>query len=292
MSQKRLFAKEAESGDEQDCVQKKKPKRNGSDEGEEGNDNIDFGVDEQDQQYVQGPLDPLFGQHRAFPIDIDIDAIVASGGNSGNSGEFPKDVHTYLAMVRLEAEKSDGFMFTKNETKSIDNTCDSDLKEIEFKDSNSNFKEFEAWRGEAVEKYTFLKIKFNSKKIQDKFSMPQDKLLNLMPSSVKDWKAMVTGQNPNLQILYNLDLSYKFKLINYFQRWLNRSINKFFIKWVFTLLLLIPSLLDYSNMAILRSLAKKSKKLLEFVTNKETKVLMDWIVTIAAQVYGQKDLLL
>lgn len=141
------------------------------------------------------------------------------------------------------------------------------------------------WGEKMLDKYEYLSVKYQ-RHIESLHVDSVD-----IPSSISEWKKLITTSAVDLELLSKLALGQKFKLISLCQRWSSKQINSFFIRWIFITILVVPNLVSYSELAILRGFALKLAKLLPVVEDEQTKICYKWCLLVVGFKYGQRDLL-
>ncbi|ODV86467.1 hypothetical protein CANARDRAFT_6936 [[Candida] arabinofermentans NRRL YB-2248] len=236
-----------------------------------------------DKSVTQGPLDPIFGQRRAFPITIDIDSVDLT--------KTPENVNEYLAMVRLEAQQYDDSL--NNDDGS---NIESDFEEKENDNPENNEQEIQ----EPKAVLTKEEIDLLLTKYQDQRSVYQNYRMGIteldaidLPTTQKAWKFFIFNNEPSLDLVAQIfEEKEHIKLIIYFTKWLNIDVNIHFEQWLMQIMAGLEDLLDNSDISIVRSLGKKAKKQLTNELNSRNENIMKMILVITGRFYGQRDLLL
>ncbi|VEU19302.1 DEKNAAC100667 [Brettanomyces naardenensis] len=234
------------------------------------NQKIDHTVKNTISDPVKGPLDPVFGQHRAFPISIDTSSI--------DPHKVPENVSEYLAHVRLEAQ--DGALFDEaGEEEGFYYVPPASID----KEATDNLLQGDDFMSEYIER-------------RDKYAEYRSQLTELnaieLPKTHKEWKYFIFNNEPTYAFVAQiLEESEHIKLIVYFTKWLNTDLNEDFEKWLFLILEAIDKFLDASDLSVLRGLAKKAKKQTHNELDERNKRIMIQILSIVGKFYGQRDLL-
>lgn len=248
--------------------------------------------------YVQGPVDPIFGQRSAFPVVINMKNV--------NLDKIPKDVNEYLAQVRLEACMCNPFNYNKN------NSNDDDYYENNNKDYDDDYVFFKINNGkdekeiETDKKDLIIEKEFIDKYIEEYKSKRKEYneyRMNLyeldvieLPKIAKDWKKFIWEVSCEREYIAQIIEEEEYiKLIAYFAKWLSLKIDDNYKEWVFAILESIEEILPQTAISVIRQLGKKALKQLLQIQNGgvecENVDTYKKILTIIGIFYKQKDLL-
>ncbi|KAG7719600.1 hypothetical protein KL949_001179 [Ogataea haglerorum] len=227
---------------------------------------------------VQGPLDPIFGQKRAFPIALDLETIDATKATI--------DVNSYLALVRLEAQQFErkGFHVEASEAENLS----SDLNYQQAPSEASSFEvEQRCWPMEYLEEFksakeTYLNYRSNLTEL-DAVDLPRNQ---------KEWKYLIFNNEPSFDTVAQIvEENVNIKLIVYFTKWLNRDVNVYFEQWIFHMLYATDTVMTSSDISVVRALGNKALKQIKGALDERNQVIMKRVVLIIGTLYGQRDLL-
>ncbi|OBA21252.1 hypothetical protein METBIDRAFT_40918 [Metschnikowia bicuspidata var. bicuspidata NRRL YB-4993] len=238
--------------------------------------------------YTQGPLDEVFGQHRAFPLDA--------------PSEEDSLVFEYLASVRKEAEHDQVCHFVSEEPGYSEEPYPAedevkDTPDLEASESPS-LTEREAGTTESCS--TEPKEKFVECGLQ---TLPDDpsNASYPVPASAASWRQLVfTTPVPSQEFFQNvLEHPTIIKLIVYYTKWLLGSLPESLSDWIFATFVRLDCDMDYQEMAIVRALGVKALKLRQKLFQGATEgaqishtaqLCVDMVLAVISQYYGQKDL--
>lgn len=222
--------------------------------------------------HVHGPLDPSFGQHRAFPVEIP--------NISSYQPHIPEDVETYLAMVRFQAggnADDDEFVFYE---------LTSNAEKLHYPEWHTQFIEF--FQESRQEYRNFLTATDCITEIEQ-------------PQSIQSWKNFIFKNDPTFEFLAQLDHVTVIKLLVYLTRWLTKKINPKFSRWCLLLFVVLDDTLDSTDVSNLRTMAQKAVKIRKelnemheagtFHCDDVTGMCLDSLVSVIGDFYGQRDLL-
>lgn len=198
-------------------------------------DTLEYG----NKGYVQGPIDPFFGQRSAFPINIDVENV--------QLGKIPENVNEYLAQVKLEAYEISGH---DNYESSDDDYCYYKAPEREEID---NF----IAPMEVLESYV---VEYEAeRKIYSEYRMKLEELDAIdLPQTAKDWKKFIWEVSCEKDYIAQIiEEEEHVKLLVYFTKWMSLKVDENFKEWVFGILAAIEDVLPSSEMSVLRQLGKK-----------------------------------
>ncbi|KAG7810319.1 hypothetical protein KL921_002814 [Ogataea angusta] len=229
-------------------------------------------------KFIQGPLDPIFGQKRAFPIALDLVSVDPSKATI--------DVNSYLALVRLEAQQFERNGFRCDAFVAKDNSL-SPNKQQGRSEATADDVKHRSWPMEYLEEFNILKENYCNYRLNltelDAIDLPQNQ---------REWKYLIFNNEPSLAIVAQIvEENFNIKLIVYFTKWLNRDVNVNFEQWIFHMLYATDTVMTSSSMSVMRALGKKALKQMEGALSERNQVIMERIVLIIGVVYGQKDLL-
>lgn len=239
------------------------------------NDKIERTIQKSDSEAVKGPLDPMFGQHRAFPISIDTKDI--------DPNRKPQDVMEYLAQVRLEAQRSEII----------------DSGRYKYSDSGALYR-LDDHKNDSkilvVDKATSQKYMNKYYEARTKYCNYRNQLTELnaidLPKTQREWKYFIFNNEPTYDFVAQIiEEKQVMKLIVYFTKWLNMDVNSNFESWIWMILEATDSDLDSSNQSVMRNLGKKAQKQLRNKLDERNTMIMMKILTIVGVFYRQKDLL-
>ncbi|CDK25545.1 unnamed protein product [Kuraishia capsulata CBS 1993] len=224
-----------------------------------------------DKGYVNGPLDPIFGQHRAFPINIDISDL--------DESRPPADVNSYLARVRMEAEKMDVVAFVPREDSPANVIADPQEERL-----TEAQEEALRWHVEFMEGFVQRRSQF------EEMVRTNETLVFDFPKTMKTWRTFMFNNDPSDEYALALDTVTILKLINYSTKWLSKSINAHFANWVILLLVIVPDVLEANDISTLRTFAKKALRQRADELNEHEEVMRS-IISAVGDFFGQRDLL-
>ncbi|GME93923.1 unnamed protein product [[Candida] boidinii] len=260
--------------------------------------------------HVAGPVDPYFGQRRAFPVDLSKMAVSESSE--------PADVAQYLAMVRVQAQRADReslgrFLQLAGEPRvqpqpqsqsqthpqqpdahvvSLDGPTDGP-------DDNTR-SETEQWKSDFLGYYKAQREEYAAYVAGREESWPPSSspaAAVALPATFKQWKQFVFATRPDDELLYRVESGRQLMtLLVYFAKWLNKSVAPCFAEWITAALIATPEVLTGGEVSVLRGLAKKAAKQLalggpEFQLDGASKLVMHQIIFVVGVFFGQRDLL-
>ncbi|CAH2350402.1 hypothetical protein CLIB1423_01S09274 [[Candida] railenensis] len=237
---------------------------------------------EDEKTYTQGPLDEIFGQHPAFPLSTDVDI----------EGE---DVMKYLAEVRQEAEADRHVHFVERERSVKKERELASQPEInEPRDDPSSAAARLAWKEDLMRAFLLLKEEVDTHKHRIEM-VSSSKTYNL-PETAASWRKYIFEKNtgPSIELLFNsVDHATAIKLLIYCTQWLSTNTPANLSKWIYMLFLRLDNLLDHSEFAIVRGLAKKAIKLREKPDlSSVSSYTIEMVIVIVGEYYRQRDLLI
>lgn len=256
--------------------------------------------------HVSGPVDPYFGQRRAFPVDIS--ALPVSESSE------PADVAEYLAMVRVQAQQADREALALAQSKlqlqsqpdaHVGSTEDSPTGgPIDSPDDQES--ETEQWKSDFSGYYETQRAEYAAYVAGRQESGPSAGEENstagssgsgsaALPATFKEWKRFVFSTRPDDELLYRVESGRQLMtLLVYFAKWLNKSVAPCFAEWITAALIATPDVLTGGEVSVLRGLAKKAAKQLagtEFQLDGRNMLVMRQIIFVVGIFFGQKDLL-
>ncbi|GMG40610.1 unnamed protein product [Ambrosiozyma monospora] len=233
-------------------------------------------VESKNESHSQGPLDPFFGQRRAFPIAIDLNAVDRS--------KTPQDVNEYLALVRLEAQGFDSQFISQNDNSDDDGG-------IYWVPSNGND---EDQSDSESEERKYLEDYRNNRERYNDFRSNLTELDAIdLPKTQKEWKQFIFENQPTDELIAQIiEENEVIKLIVYFTKWLNTKVNENFALWIFRIMESIDDVLDGSDLSVIRALGKKAKKQSGNNLDEINSTIMKRILFVIAGYYGQRDLIM
>lgn len=233
--------------------------------------------------YVQGPVDPFFGQRRAFPITIEASNV--------DLNKIPENVNEYLAQVRAEAG---GF----RDLKRIDDYEDSDLDASEYvfykkpestesKDTKDNDDEFIIPMSD-LEDFVY-QYKAQREEYKDFRSSLHELDAIELPKTAKEWKKFIWEVSCEKEYIAQIiEEEEHIKLLVYLGKWLGIMIDENYEEWIFGVLSAIEEVLTSSEISVLRQLGKKARRQFEQTGDKAG--VHSRILSIVGIFYKQRDL--
>lgn len=257
--------------------------------------------------HVAGPVDPYFGQRRAFPVDISTLPVSESSE--------PADVAEYLAMVRVQAQQADREALALAQSKlqpqlqpdthvgstedspiggPIDSPHDQDSETAQWKSDFSGY--YETQRAEYAA-YVAGRQESGPSASEENSTAGSSGSSGTaaLPATFKEWKRFVFSTRPDDELLYRVESGRQLMtLLVYFAKWLNKSVAPCFAEWITAALIATPEVLTGGEVSVLRGLAKKAAKQLagtEFQLDGRNRLVMRQIIFVVGIFFGQKDLL-
>lgn len=235
--------------------------------------------------YVQGPLDPIFGQRRAFPITIETSNV--------DLNKIPENVNEYLAQVRAEAG---GIRSLKVNDAGYDTDINEDEDEYVFykppglSENDNTFHDNEL----IIPISNLEKFIEQYKKQRKEYEDFRNNLHELdaleLPKTAKEWKKFIWEVSCEKEYVAQIiEEDEHIKLIVYLGKWLGITIDENYEQWIFSILAAIEEVLTSSEISVLRQLSKKARRQLE-QTGDETGVHAR-ILSIIGVFYKQRDLI-
>lgn len=258
--------------------------------------------------FTQGPLDSTFGQHAAFPItqlDEDIDTTMS--------------VQSYMELVRQEAERDSCIYYaerSENEHSNGEDEKGSDILPVNSPDNDKsdhnltpcgkNMEHSNEWGMELIREFLRLKediakyVETEKQKQQSESDLENNKESTTpieIPETATAWRQyIVNNPPPPLSFFFfTLNRPTIIKLLIYTTKWLSANSNNNLSKWIFLLFLRLDNLLDHTDCAIVRDLAKKAIKIKSTFKpediNETSKYTIEMVIIVVGEYYRQRDLL-
>ncbi|GEQ72650.1 hypothetical protein JCM33374_g6337 [Metschnikowia sp. JCM 33374] len=231
-------------------------------------------------KYTQGPLDEVFGQHRAFPLEKEVQA-----------GE-DSSVYDYLESVRKEAEHDRVCHFVDREfPKAQINGYREPVSSTQPGVSPLS----KEYMSIIMERLRQEKIKYQKSPQESGNAFSLDQL-----DFNSDKATMSTGTDaiPRQEICISDTTSHTGFF--YYTKWLSGSMPETLTEWIFATFVRLDCGLDHQELAIVRALGVKAQKLREKFREAATQEVqvsqlvqscVDMIVTVVSEYFGQKDLI-
>lgn len=216
------------------------------------------------KQYTHGPLDETFGQHAAFALE---------------APETPDDAlaQAYLALVRAEAEAEPPFYSVRKEKHS---------------------KKAEAATETIIPQETVdrevRRLLAAKQEVGESNDTDTDEHV---PETAAQWRALVFSEPPpSMSYFFNvLEHTTVVTLIVHYTKWLSHSMPPTLGEWIFATFVRLDKALDALEVAFVRALGKKARKLRADPKSANLpQASQDTLTTVLALVgcyYGQGDLL-
>jgi survival of motor neuron protein-interacting protein 1 len=231
------------------------------------------------QGYVQGPIDPVFGQRKAFPIVIDIKNI--------DLNKIPENVNEYLAQVRAEASGS----------QDMNNNIGSDFEDLEC--IYYNHPRIEPINKETNDQYIiplsvlerYLDEYKNKREEYEEFRSNLHELDAIeLPKTAKEWKKFIWEVSCEKEYIAQIiEEAEQVKLLVYLGKWLGLKVDDNYELWMFNVLAAIEEVVSSSEISVLRQMGKKARRQLE-QTDYEDGVHAR-VLAIIGLFFKQRDLL-
>lgn len=223
--------------------------------------------------HVMGPLDPKFGQRRAFPIVIPTSPI--------DLNTIPTNVEQYLAQVRAQSEACGVSYGTDDEN---DESDESDYDSLVY------IAPFRHDQSDHIEQHSDILQEFQGKK--ERYEVFRSTLTDLdaieFPSTQKQWKKFIWDTSCEPEYIAQIIEEEKDKLLLiYFTKWLSMAPDTNLIAWIWAILTAIGPL-ESSGLALIRSLGKKAVKQLSMAPDEINLFKLCVIISLK---FGQRDLL-
>ena len=238
---------------------------------------------------VKGPLDPIFGQHRAFPISIETANV--------NFSKNPSSAIEYLAQVRLEAAMATRMAIGKeadyetNAGKHGNTDIDMNIEKITTNDNIVDSQLKILGICEVLDSFTE-----EYKVMRKKYAEYRSQLTELnaieLPETQKEWKYFIFNNEPKYDFVAQIiEEGQHMKLMVYFTKWLNTKMDRNFEKWLIMVLEALDQYLSPSDLSVVRGLGKKARKQLRNSLDDRNRKIMFEVLTVTGKFYGQRDLL-
>ncbi len=216
-------------------------------------------TDNENRQFTQGPLDELFGQRSAFPVNTNVKNIK----QYIKSGEPPSNVETYLGMVRYEAENGGVFAFVEREGKEEEQHLEKDSvkpyhkTDLEVQNSDAKGEEKASWETEYLELYKQQKMDLFRGEMGGAENAKEAKRIP-PKNAMKKW-ILDSANVPTPALLRSISHETVFLLIRQCTELITAPTD-FPVPlsvWIHSLLLRAPEVLTGDDVSVLRELAKK-----------------------------------
>lgn len=239
---------------------------------------------------VKGPLDPIFGQHRAFPVSIETASV--------DFGKSPGNVMEYLAQVRLEAAMSRKLAIEEGEQEILD-----DGEDAANSKESLNAQKTDATGGNIDDRLKTLGLgevldsfAEEYRGLRKKYAAYRSGLLELnaieLPETQKEWKFFIFNNEPKYDFVAQIiEEGQHMKLLVYFTKWLNKKVDRCFEQWLMMVLQALEQYLNPSDLSVVRGLGKKARKQLRNELDNRNRKIMFYILAVTGKFYGQCDLL-
>lgn len=227
--------------------------------------------------YVQGPIDPIFGQRRAFPITLELQNV--------DPTRIPESVNEYLAQVRLQACEMN---------LSIDDIEESDDEYCYYKPQKTDSKD------EMIVPLVILENSIEKYKVRRKnyenYRIGIEELDAIdLPQTAKAWKEFIWEVSCERDYVAQIvEEGEHVKLLVYFTKWMSLRVDENFKEWLFGILEAIEEVLPSSELSVLRQLGKKVLRQYEQslkLNQSENLEIYTRILGIIGIFYKQRDLL-
>lgn len=234
---------------------------------DEDDDHIDENDEEEPQQKFAFPGLP------AKIVPVDLDPLVP-----------PKDALEYMSRVRFEAVQIPQFKTVDRESKLLSNIPSQISSPIE-KPINIDSK----WQNEFLLKFEMAKREIEEMKPTD---LPEGIEL---PLTFSKWKLFInkSGTPIDLPLLLSFDHALLIRLLGYSRKWVSANMSEQLGKWIYSILVRIPTVLDADDISVLRDLARKcisTRRQTLHDLSPTVKYILDSTILIVAKYYGQHDL--
>lgn len=277
-------------------------------------------------QYTHGPLDENFGQHSAFPLD---------------PSQENDEVYEYLRLVRLEAENDQVVHFVnkratepvrmvrkqfselsaeyvqlvierlkeqkRKERGDVGEFDEIDVGEIDFDEIDvgdidvGDIGVGDIDVGEAAVDHAMESPQINPSEVVESETKSPKKPDFTIPQSATEWRSLVFSQGPPPHFHDALEHPTVIKLVVYYTKWLLVSMPQSLSEWIFATFVRLDEGLDHTEMALVRDLGKKARKLRNkfrsgVLAGAEVPQLpqevVNMVLAVVGQYYGQRDLLI
>lgn len=223
--------------------------------------------------YVQGPLDPVFGQRRAFPVRLDLAAV--------DLAKAPASAEEYLAQVRAQANAiGDG----------ADGSGSDD--EFVYYKAGACRAHSGAAGGLLVPAARQAAYLAEFRQHRDVYGAYRAQLAELdaieLPQTAKQWKSFVWEVSCEREYVAQIvEEGQDRRLLVYLTKWLSLNVDDNYEKWLFALLAAFDEVLTAADVSLLRQLGKKARKQLQH----QPGPVYERVLAIVGGFYKQKDLL-
>jgi hypothetical protein len=239
----------------------------------------------------RGPLDPVFGQHRALPIaQTVLDAV--------RPGTIPTDAETYLALVRKEAESGSSVMFVERIDYEGQDQGQQQQQHHHHHHHPIENNNTAATISEKIDKTQLDAIitDFNTERSSypeiGSLPVPGSFTQNPTPANFTEWYKYILHNDASIDLISNFDQELTVKLLIYATKWIkNKSTHGNIAQWIHALLLRLPPLLESQDVAVIRALGLRAKKTwCKGEGDEVTKACCLFVIAVVSRVYGQRDL--
>lgn len=278
--------------------------------------------------YTQGPLDSVFGQHRAFPLDL------------APQSHDDAAVYQYLCGVRSEAERDPAVHYMERErssrveqsaavstdalsaefvalvrqrildekrkhnemteTNGDEDEDDEDGDSISEGEDNGDSEDNEG-NGAGGEVASADREDASAEDIEGT-AVEGDDEDRSVPSSAGQWRELIFSTLPPPQSYFSDVLEHPtvIKLVVYYTRWLLALMPSTLTEWIFATFVRLDSELDHTELALVRDLGRKAQKLRrKFLEGEQAGAVVpqvardavDLVLAAVGGYYGQRDLL-
>ncbi|GMM30289.1 hypothetical protein DAMA08_030340 [Martiniozyma asiatica (nom. inval.)] len=241
----------------------------------------------QDKGHVQGPLDVKFGQHRVFPVTINLSNV--------DLGKTPETVEEYLAQVRLESEWGNSNKYNENEEYS------SDESEVFYIGNSNKEKDDKLEEGRLLIPHSVVDSALAEfSHAQAEYVAYRSTLEELdaiaLPENQKQWKQFFRDVSCEREYIAQIvEEREHWKLLSLLTKWLGINVEQNIVTWILSLLAALEKeMMTPTELAIVRSLGKKASHQLRALgvgTTAEQLQLHEKIVAVVAVHFAQRDLL-
>lgn len=210
-----------------------------------------------------GPLDEVFGQRSAFGLERD-----------------DSDAMRYLASVRREAENDQCVHFVAAEPRRRPVADEAPVAPPHGA--------LAQWQDRLVDSFLALKEELQTQLARHDSGPPP-----VLPQTAAAWRQHVFGgAAPTTAVVFAMNHATAIKLLIYTTQWLSANTPDNVSRWIYMLFLRIDNLLDRSECAIVRDLAKKAARLRGSPNlTPMSRYTVDMVLCIVARYYRQLDLL-
>lgn len=282
--------------------------------------------------YTQGPLDETFGQHSAFPLDpapgqeedanvyqylklvrqeAEEDAAVhfvkrETGGSEPirleKSIQLPED-YVALVLLRLLSQKEHASKLQETSVGAID--LQSIIVDAEGSDGESlteNGPQLEEIQMTLENLDLTPEVHDASSETAENHTESSSEYPDI-PETASAWRSLVLTLSPPPLGFFTEILEHAtiIKLIVYYTKWILVLMSPTLSEWIFITFVRLDNGLDHTELALVRDLGRKAKKLrTKFLEGKKEGVeipkvaeeTVDMILAVVGSYYGQRDLLI